>query len=171
MEDDYKMNEKNGSILRTIPVNKFNSFLIECNKKYNINNYDLLIQENVIKDIDNKYNLNFKIISAGKFNLIRGLKYFSFFKYDNVIIPVNTFELEEYANLLFFSLPIMANNKYIIIYPDNSQIELDYLNLIFKLIVYSIVEIIIFIILILAIPFLFLNIIFNRLRYKFVKKY
>jgi len=165
------MNEKKGLILRTIPINKFNNFLIECNKKNDINNYDLLIQENVIKEIDNKYNLNFKIISAGKFNLIRGIRYFSFFKYDNVIIPVNTYELEEYANLLFFCLPIMARKRYIIIYPDYSQIELNYLHLIFRLMIYSIVEFFIFIILILAIPFLFLNIIFNRLRYKFAKKY
>lgn len=161
------MYKKKGLLLRTIPVAKFNYFLDELNRIMDINECDLLVQENVINQIDNKYKLNLIPIKPGRMNFFSGLKYFNIFNYEKVIIPVNSFEFEEYVNLLFFSATNIAK-KYYLVYPDYTYKEFGFLKLIGEIIFFMIIETIVFFVLILVIPFLIFNILYNRLKY-FIK--
>lgn len=162
------MNKKKGLILRSIPITKYNYFLEEINKQLNIIGFDLLVQYEIVNQIENKYNLNYIIVKKGKLNLIKGFKYLSIFKYDMVIIPVNAYEIENYVNLLFFVLPIVSK-KYCIVYPDLEYRTLNFAEFIFKLLLYFIAEIAVFFILIAVLPFLVINILYNRFRYRFKK--
>jgi hypothetical protein len=153
------MSHKNNIlILRTIPIDKFGLFISKFYKinKKNKNNYSILVQtgskKNIIKTLENRNdidlnNFTFIEINAKKMNFWKGLSYFSFFKYDKIIVPINSFELEDYSNIFFFILPIFSK-KYYFYYPDFSYTYFNYFRFLIQIFLYSFINIIIFIIII-----------------------
>lgn len=99
-------------------MTKFNYFLEALNSAQSIDGYDVLIQENVIDQVENKYHLRFIPMKPGKLNFFRGLRFMSFWKYDRLVLPVYYLDLHNYSNLFFFALPILSKT-YQVCDPDD----------------------------------------------------
>jgi hypothetical protein len=157
------MKNKKKLILRTIPLSKFQCFIKEISLQQDLENCDILIQKDCIDSIEfPDIKVNFILIEPGPFNFFKGLKYFSFLKYDKIIVPVNNYDLEHYSNLLFFILPILSK-EYLIFYPDLSFEKYSYLSVLFITIV---IEIISWIALLFILPFYLLGILYFFLKNK-----
>lgn len=148
-------------ILRTIPFANFQYFINEISKEYDLNDCDILIQEDLKGKLDlNIDNINYTYIKPGPFNFFRGLKYFSIFKYDKVLIPVNNYDFEYYVNILFFILPIVSKS-YIVFYPDLTSDKYSYIKM---FMLTFILECISWILLVIVFPFYLIYILYDYIK-------
>ena len=100
----------NRIILRTAPMSQFYAAietirLISSQKKYTI-----VAQEDIIPQFNNKYNLKIIKIRKGKLGFIDGVLFFKFRVYDEIAMPLSSYEMENFLNLFLFILPVFSKS-------------------------------------------------------------
>jgi hypothetical protein len=126
------MNNKKILILRTCSFDKFNVFIDFLSEHIDLDNSTIVIQDNLDskEQVQNSNKFKFIYIEPKKISFLDGWKIFSIFKYEKVIIPLNSFSLKENLNLLFFSL-FAISKKYFIYNPSFTYKKYNYFQILF----------------------------------------
>lgn len=153
-------------IIRSIPMNDFNCVLDKLVENEKFDQLDVLIQDNMLKNVNEYNNVKYIPIKPGKLNFIRGILHFSFFKYKKVIIPINTIFIDEYSNLISFVLPIVSYNYIIMDINYWSTTHKNLIELWFLSSIIIIIEILYYLLLIFLLPLLFIAKIYYYIKSK-----
>ena len=128
-----------GLVIRTIPVTRFNQFIIYLSSEFDLSEIDIMIQDNAVSLVEKKNAASMIVIKSGKMNLFKGITNFSIFKYKYVIIPVNSNNLIDNSNLFLFLVPLVSK-KYYLYFPDFSYREMSYFSLLKLAVLFFIID-------------------------------
>jgi hypothetical protein len=123
------------ALLRSVSLDIFKQVLSDLieNISAQKNSITIIVQNNIeIANILNE-KLKIKKITPGKLSFFKAIFEFNFGIYDKVIIPVQSYEIENFKNILSYSVTLLAK-EYIIIYPDSFEIKISFFELVNKII-------------------------------------
>jgi len=110
--------KKSRIIIRSVPMPQFYTAVNSVCAAANQTKYSVAIQENIIDKFKNKHNLDIIKIPNGKLGFSDGLSIFKFRIYEEIALPLSSFEIENFLNLFFFILPALSGS-YLLIFPNN----------------------------------------------------